>query len=74
MSIAFRGGYEAPATTVIRICNMGNMLAGGSVTFDGVNTQPSITNPTDNTSSTWEIDESGGTQNQGIGSDPTENY
>ena len=66
-------GYEPPITIVVRISNMESILASGSVTFNNKNTQPSITDPKGNTS-TWNNDEDGDSQTQGIGSDPTSGF
>lgn len=65
-------GYEPPITTVVRISNMENILASGSVTFNSKNSQPSFTDQK-GTTGTWNIDEKGGSQDQVIGSDPTSN-
>jgi hypothetical protein len=61
-------GYEPPITTVVRISNMESILASGSVTFNNKNSQPSFTDQ-----KAWNTDEGGGSQYQGIGSDPTSN-
>ena len=68
-------GYEPPITTVVRISNMESILASGSVTFNNKNTQPStsIADPKGNTS-TWNTDENGGSQPQGIGPDLTSGF
>lgn len=65
-------GYEPPITTVVIITNMESILATGSVTFNNKNSQPSFTDQK-GTTGTWNFDENGGSQNQGIGSDPTSN-
>lgn len=66
-------GYEPPITTVVRISNMESILATGSVTFNSYNSQPSFTDKK-GTTGTWKTDEDGGSQNQGIGSDPSSNF
>ena len=66
-------GYEPPITTVVRISNMESILASGSVTFNNKNTQPSSTDQK-GTTGTWSTDEDGGSQTQGIGSDPTSGF
>jgi len=66
-------GYEPPITTVVRISNMENILASGSVTFNNKNSQPSFTDQK-GTTGTWNTDEDGGSQDQGIGSDPSSNF
>lgn len=67
------GGYEPPTTTIVRVRYIESLLQTGSVTSNGKNTQPSITDPKGNTS-TWNTDENGGSQNRGVGSDPTSGF